>query len=211
MTHKTDHTGTLDINGEGSIDVHPDVAIVHLAVVTQGKTAEEAASKNAQKMNEVIERLTRLEISRDDMKTSGLTIEPIRQTEPGTNVTTIIGYQVQNSLTAKAPVHLASKVFDLGVAAGANESSGISFELRDERQYRNQALKLAIQGARAEAEAVCNAMGLALRGPRSIQVIQGGGPVRAESFRKVASAPTPVLPGKLTVTAEVRVLFDYQG
>jgi uncharacterized protein YggE len=211
MSHKNDHFGTLEINGEGRIDVKPDVAVVRLSVVTEGKTADEAASKNAQKMNEVVERFTRLEIPRDDMNTTGLNIYPIYHTESGSDVTTVIGYRVQNSITAKVPVQLASKAFDLGVAAGANESSGISFELRNERPYRQQALDLAIKGARAEAEAVCHAMGVTLKGPRSIQVIQGGGPVRMDSERLTAKAATPLLPGRLAVAAEVRVTFEYDS
>jgi len=211
MTHKNDHIGTLEINGEGRIEVKPDVAILRLAVVTEGKTADEAATKNAQKMSEVVERLTRLEIPRDDLKTTGLNLYPIYYTESGSDVTTVVGYRIQNSITAKMPVQLASKAFDLGVAAGANESSGVSFELRDEHPYRQQALDLAIKGARAEAEAVCHAMGVALKAPRSIQVIQGGGPVRMESARLTAKAATPFLPGSLSVAAEVRVVFEYAG
>lgn len=209
MSHKNDSIGTLEIDGEGRIDVKPDVAVVRLAVVTEGKTADEAATKNAQKMSEVVERFTRLEIPRDDMKTTGLNLYPIYHNESGSDVTTVIGYRIQNELTAKVPVQLASKAFDFGLAAGANESSGVTFELRDERPYRQQALALAIKAARVEAEAVCQAMDVALKGPRLIQVIQGSGPVRMESVRLTAKAATPLLAGNLAVTAAVRVIFEY--
>src|SRR5688572_11504142 len=82
MAHKNDQIGTLEITGEGRIDVKPDVAVVRLGVVTEGSTAEEATAKNAQKMSEVVERLLRLEIPRDDIKTTGLNLYPIYQTEP---------------------------------------------------------------------------------------------------------------------------------
>lgn len=93
-------------------------------------------------------------------------------------------------------MRLAGKVFDTGVAAGANEGSGLSFGLKDERPYRHQALDLAIKAARAEAEAVCRAMGVTLKGPHTIQVIQGGGPVQLQSERLLMKSTTPVLPGE---------------
>lgn len=211
MAHKNDQIGTLEITGEGRIDVKPDVAVVRLGVVTEGSTAEEATAKNAQKMSEVVERLLRLEIPRDDLRTTGLNLYPIYQTDPGSDIAKVIGYRVQNAIEAKVPVQLASKAFDLGVAAGANQSSGISFEMRDEHIYRQQALELAIKAARNEAGTISRALGVSLRGPRSLQVIQGSGPVRMQSERLLDKAPTPVLPGTLAVTAEVRVIFEYLG
>lgn len=209
MAHKNAQIGTLEITGEGRIEVRPDVAVVRLGVVTEGRTADEAASKNAQKVNEIIERLSRLEIPREDMRTTGLNLYPIYHTEPGSDIITVVGYRVQNSIAAKVPVQLAGKAFDVGVAAGANESSGVSFELRDEQMYRQQALELAVRAARTEAETISRALGVSLRGSRSLQVLRSSGPVRMFSERLTADATTPVLPGMLTITAEVRVTFEY--
>jgi uncharacterized protein len=211
MAHKNDQIGTLEITGEGRIDVKPDVAVVRLGVITEGSTADEAAAKNAHKMNEVVERLSRLEIPRDDIRTTGLNLYPIYHTEPGSDIAKVIGYRVQNSIAAKVPVQLAGKVLDLGIAAGANESSGVSFELRDEHMHRQQALELAIKAARNEAGTISRALGVSLRGPRSLQVMQGSGPLRMQSERLMTKDATPVLPGTLTVTAEVRVTFEYLG
>ncbi|HEU4408664.1 MAG TPA: SIMPL domain-containing protein [Polyangiaceae bacterium] len=211
MTHRNDRIGTLEITGVGRVDVRPDVAVLFLGVVTEGRTAEEASTRNAEKANEVVERLTRLEIPRTDLRTVGLNLYPIYQTQPGTDVSTIIGYRFQNLIMARVPVQLAPKAFDAAVAAGVNESSGITFELRDERPYRQQALELAIKAAQLEAETLSRAMGVTLRGPRSAQVVEGGGPLRIVSERLAARAPTPILPGTMTVTAEVRLVFEYAG
>lgn len=209
MTNKNDHVGTLELSGQGRVEIKPDIASLLLAIVTEGKTADDAVTKNAQKANEVVEQLLRIEIPRADMSTTGLNLYPIYHTDTDSDGSEIIGYRAQNSLAVEAPVRLAGKVFDVGVAAGANESSGLSFGLKDERPYRHQALDLAIKAARAEAEAVCRAMGVTLNGPRTIQVIQGGGPVRLQSERLLMKSATPVLPGELAVTAEVRVTFEY--
>jgi uncharacterized protein YggE len=54
-------------------------------------------------------------------------------------------------------------------------------------------------------------MDVTLKGPRTIQVVQGGGPVRLQSERLMTKASTPVLPGELTISAEVRVTFEYRS
>lgn len=201
--------GKLDLNGEGQIRVKPDIATVSLTIVTEGKTAEEAVSKNAKKASEVVERMLRLEIPRDSMKTTGLNVYPVYQTDQATNTSHVIGYQVQDALAIEAPVALAGKVFDQGIAAGASESSGMSFGIKNERPYREQALELAIKAAKAEAEAVCKAMGVTLVGPTSIVVTQGSGPVRILSERMLTKSATPVLPGQQTISAGVQVVFEY--
>lgn len=211
MSHKNEHAGTLDLRGEGEIEVKPDIAFVQLAIVTEGKTAEEAVGKNAQKASNVIDRLTKLEIPRKDMKTTNLNLYPIYDTDAGSSVSTIVGYRAQNAIMVEAHVQLAGKVFDVGVAGGANESSGVSFAIKDERPYRQQALELAIKNARAEADAVCSAMGVTLKGPHTIQVTRGSGPIRLRSERLTAKAATPLLPGQLTISAEVQVVFDYHS
>jgi hypothetical protein len=209
MSKKDTATGTLELSGEGHVNVKPDMATVRLAILTEGKTADEAVSKNAQKATELIERMLRFEIPRDAMKTTGLNLYPVYNTEPGSEIAQITGYRAQDSIAIEAPVSLAGKIFDAGVAAGANESSGMSFGLKNERPYRQQALELAIKAARAEADVVCRAMGVDLAGPRSINVLQGSGPIQMQSDRLAMKASTPVLPGELTISATVQIVFEY--
>ncbi|MFO0755609.1 MAG: SIMPL domain-containing protein [Byssovorax sp.] len=208
--NKHSFQGKLDLFGEGQVKVKPDVATVALSVVTEGKTAEEAVSTNARKASEVIEKMMRLEIPRDAMRTTGLNVYPIYQTNPQTNESQVVGFRAQDSLSVEAPVAMAGKVFDVGIGAGANESSGISFGIKNEKPYREQALDLAIKNAKAEAEAVCKAMGVTLIGPININVVQGSGPVRVLSER-LMKAETPVLPGQQLISASVQVTFEYRG
>jgi uncharacterized protein YggE len=202
--------GTLELSGEGRVTVKPDIATIRLSIVTEEKTADEAVLKNARRANEVIERLVRLEIPRDALATTGLSLYPVYQTDPGTNVTHLVGYRAQDSLSVETRVQLAGKVFDTGIAAGATESSGITFSLGDERPHREKALALAIKAARSEADLVCRAMEVKLCGARTIQVLQGGGPIQMRAERMMKT-DTPVLPGDLTISASVRVVFEYHA
>jgi uncharacterized protein len=203
-------TGTLMLSGEGRVDVKPDIATVLLSVITEEKMADAAVASNARKANDVIERLLRIEIPRDAMTTTGLNLYPVYQSDPQTNAVSLAGYRAQVSILVTAPVQLAGRVFDAGIAAGANESSGISFGLKDEKPFRERARDMAVVAARAEAEAVCRAMDVRLVGPRTIQVSQGGGAVRVYRERMM-KADTPVLPGELSITASAQVTFEYQS
>lgn len=202
--------GTLELAGTGTVEAVPDVAHLRLTVVTERKTAGEAAAENAKDASAVAHRILALGIPQQDVKTEGLNLFPVYQTDPQTNVTSLVGYRASNTLSVATPVDLAGKVFDAGVAAGVDESSGLSFDVRDPRPLREKALELAVSAARREAEIVCRAMGVELLGPKSIAVQGVPVPVRYESARLVARDATPVLPGSLSISATVQVVFEYK-
>jgi uncharacterized protein YggE len=201
--------GELNVSGEGQVTVNPDVAWVRLGVVTEAKTAGEAAAQNSALANQVVERILALGIARESLRTTGLTIAPMYEYPEGA-APRIVGYRVEDSITIECAVTLAAKVFDGGVAAGANESSGLSFGIKDEAPHRRRALEAAVQSARTDAETVAAAMGVHLLGAKLIEVDAGGVPVLFKTARaERGPSDTPVLPGELTVSARVRVVFVY--
>ncbi len=208
MSSKHPTQGTLELTGTGEIAVVPDVATLRLSVVTERKTAGEAVAENAKDANAVVDRMGKIGIPKEDMQTEGLNLYPVYETNPATNVTSIVGYRASNTVAITAPIELAGKVFDAGVESGADESGGLSFGMRDPRPHREKALEVAVAAARKEAELVSRAMGVMLLGPKTVQVLSGGGPVRVESTRIMAKAATPVLPGSLTISATVQVVWE---
>ncbi len=201
--------GTLELSGTGTVDVVPDIATLRLTIVSERKTAAEAVEANAKDANAVVQRLLALGIPKEDLKTEGLNLFPVYQTDPATNATTIVGHRATNTIAATAPVDLAGRVLDVGVESGADESSGLSFGIRDDAAHRDRALELAVAAARKDAEIVSRAMGVHLLGPKSVQVTSGGGPIRVEPVRFLAKSATPVLGGSLSVTASINVVFEY--
>lgn len=208
MTTQESTKGTLELTGSGEISVVPDVATLRLSIVTQRKTAAEAVSDNATDANAVIDKISKIGIPREDMQTEGLNLYPVYETNPQTNVTSVVGYRASNTISVTAPIDLAGKVFDAGVESGVDESSGLSFGMRDPRPHREKALEIAVAAARKEAELVARAMGVQLLGPKTVQVLSGGGPIRMDSARLMAKAATPVLPGSLTISATVQVVWN---
>lgn len=210
MARKDGIRGALNVSGEGQIKVKPDVASVRLAVLTEGKTAADAASQNAELASRVVAALEKLGIAHDALQTVGLNLFPVYTSDDKTGTTRITGFRAEDSIIARTSIDLAGKAFDAGVSAGANESSGISFALSDNRPHRDKALEAAVHAALAEAELVATAMGVTIRGPKTIDIDQGAGPILVRSVFAEARASTPVLPGELTITARVRVSFEYK-
>lgn len=200
-----DGEGTLEVTGNGRVTAVPDEATVHLTVITEGKTAGEAVASNAKQTQSVIDAVT--EQPNHGVTTSGLGVTPILEYDVLSHAR-IVGYRATNSVTVKTKIGYAGQVFDAGVQAGANESSGLTFGLSNEAQCREDALRLAVRAAFLEARAVAKAADIELEGPETIVIEPSGGRVFFRTASLERSAPTtPVIPEEMTIAATVRLVF----
>jgi uncharacterized protein YggE len=102
----------------------------------------------------------------------------------------------------------AGRVFDAGVDAGANVSSGIVYRIRDQGPLREQALREAFEAAAREAEIVADVADVGLLGPEVIWIDPTGAPMPLRAEKLAADGPvTPTLPEDVAVAASVRVRF----
>jgi uncharacterized protein YggE len=206
-TPMADRQGTnLSVTGTGKVQVAPDEAIVHLSVLTEGRTAAEAVAANARQTQAVISAVSSQ--PNHGVTTSGLSVYPIINYEPNTSVPTIVGFRATNGVEVTTKVGYVGQIFDAGIAAGANQSSGISFRVQNEAPFREEALRLAVEEAFREARVVAAAANIELGEVESIQVEPGDGIIffRTEALDLKAPA-TPVIPERQTITARVQVQF----
>lgn len=201
--------GTLTVSGVGEVQVKPDVAWVRLGVLTNAKTASEATSENAATMSALIERMKQLGIPDKKLQTGGLGVSPVVQYAEVPEKGQIIGYTAENYLTVRCPVDKAGSIFDEGMAAGATQSSSMTFGLQDDTEHADAALGEAVKSARHKAKVVAAALGGHLGGPRSVQIAQGGRVGLQRELAMTKEAATPVLPGSVTVSAQVSIDFEY--
>ena len=207
MTNATSH-GTIEVDATGRVEVAPDEAIVRLTVATDAKTAAEASSRNATIAKAVLDAVSSQ--PNHGVTTGGLGLHPITRYDQETRTTTIEGYRATNRVTVKTKVGYAAQVFDAGVAAGANESSGIEFNVQDPAPHRDQALTRAVDRAGTEAKVVATAAGLTIVGVESIDIDPEGGPPVLRSAALRAEAATPVNPDDLSISASVRIKYRTQ-
>ena len=198
------------VGGTAIVQAQPDTAILTIAVVTQGKRAIDAQQENATKTEAVVRALKAAAGTGAEVKTSGYSLQPMRvyrENQPPT----ITGYEARNTVTlTTGELTKLGNIIDAAGQAGANDISGISFTLRQDRPARDRALQQATQEALEKARVMARAIG-----GRVVMIaeIQEEGfqrppqPVyQAEAFMAKRDASTPIEIGSLDVTSRVQLV-----
>lgn len=219
-------TSTITTSGTAITRVQPDKFTVTVGVETNGTTAEEAASLNADLVSKIIAALKALGISEDDMSTSSYSVYPVysqisanacRVMEgypipPECYVTTeVVSFKAVNMITVTLDADGgvdAGKVIDTAIEAGATNVSGVYFFVSAERQeeIRDNLIGNAIANARHRAEVAAEALGLSVSGVKSINLNDVYFPVFSRGL-DAAGGPTPILPGQQQVSMTVNIVF----
>jgi len=199
----------LIVQGEGKASAAADRATIVLGVQTRDAGAAIAAAENARLMNETIAALLAAGIAGSEIQTSSFSLG----TEPQ-------DAQVMAGEKQKAPVFLASntvtvnlnnttdvgRVLDVAVSAGSNSIQEVAFDLQNPGPQKDLALTMAIEDARRKAEVAANAAGVKLG--RVLEISEGYGFVAATSRSAAFDVATPILPGKMEITASVTMTYE---
>lgn len=193
---------SVTTTGHGVVSVVPDEAAVTAGVHTQAATAADALAQNATRMNDVIAALKAH--GGKDLQTQQVSLYP-QSREDGT----IIGYTADNSVSASSPIAGAGALIDAAVGAGANTVSGPTLSVSDRDARYRDALKKAVEDARAKALALADAGGFGIGPVSTVVEVAGSAPQPIfAAAAKDAAAPTPIEPGTQDVTADVTVTFS---
>jgi uncharacterized protein YggE len=207
---------TVTVSGQATVTSPPDEAVVVLTVENDGTTAPEAMDATSIQTQKVLDRLKSEGIEDSAIQTSSITLYPVRTYDPNTGKETLVGYRAQNSVkvTTKDAVTVG-KVLTAGVETGVSLVSGPEWRLRDDSQAVNEALKQAVANARAKAETLAAAEGVAIgdvvvmsEGSVQIPVVPVYRYDMAGASEDSKIAPTPVSSGNLDVTATVAVTYE---
>jgi uncharacterized protein YggE len=212
MALADDHgPATITVTGEGTVTAAPDLATVSLGVTTQGGTASEAMAANSAALSAVLERVKAAGVEDRDIQTSALNLNPNWAGTDGSSVPTIQGYVAMNQLQVRVrDLAKLGPVLDAAIADGANTLNGVSFGLQDPDPAMDQARKDAVAEARARAELLTAAAGVALG--RIVSISESGGYAPPMPMYRMeaamAEAPVPVEGGEVGVTANVTVVWE---
>lgn len=200
----------MTVTGNGKVVTQASYVQFQIEVTTQGKNVQQAQQENASTMNRVIQSILALTIPRENIQTAAYTIAPIYDYVEGKQVFT--GYEVTNAITVKVPdTNLVEAVIDTAVENGANRISSIQFKIDHADVYYQQALSLALHNAQMKANTIAQTMHLALH-PQPLEIVEENesGPVLYKSMAMADSTiTTPIEQGQITISAAVRVTFQY--
>lgn len=209
-TKATDKRQTrVTVGGDSIVQAQPDTSILTVAVVTQGRRAIDAQQENATKTEAVVRALKAAVGTGAEVKTSGYSLQPMRVYREG-QPPTINGYEARNSVTVTTgELNKLGNIIDAASQAGANDVTGISFTLRQDRAARDQALKEATHEAMSKAQVIAQALGGRVV---SIAEVQENGFVRplqaaiAGDVMMAKQVTTPIEVGSLDVSSRVQLV-----
>ncbi len=123
----------ISVTGTATSSVEPDLLVIQFGVETQEKTAKQAFESNSQMMNSMVDAITAVGITEDELSTSRMNISPVYDyyNEPnGKRTQELIGYRVSNILKVETnQLDSAADIIDSAVSAGANRIDSVFFSL----------------------------------------------------------------------------------
>jgi len=203
-TTTRENVAIISASGEGRREMAPDKATIVLGVETRARTPAAAASANADRMTAIRAALVRMGVAERDIATArySLGLHFTGRNEADTQ------YVAANLVTVTTrQLDQVGRIIDTGLGAGANNISQLHYDLSDRTQASTQALGDAVTNARQQAETMATAAGgrlgdlveLTTQPGEYRPAFAGDMMMRAQA----SSAPTPVSPGTVTVTAMV--------
>jgi len=205
---------SISVGAQGEVKVSPDRANIQISVQTRAATAAAAANENAVKQKAVIDAIRALGIPAGDISTVGYNVFPQQRYEPNREPV-IVGYNVTNTVAVELKkLTLVGPVIDAVLAKGANMISSLRFYASNTESARREAIALAIQKARADAEAAARAAGGTIGGLLEINVGAYFTPPPLPMGLNVTAArsqgvDTPISPGEQTVTVDVNTRWSF--
>ncbi len=204
-------SATITATGTATVTLAPDMATFTVGVSTQNASVADAQNENAQTMQAVLARLKELGITDEDLQTSDYSINP--QYDYSSDTPVLAGYSVSNMVTITVrDMTKLSTLLDEAIAAGANQTYGVTFASSHADDAYDQALAAAAQDALRKAEVMAQSLGLETSKLLAISENQDSyyGLANSRLFSYDSSSATPVQSGTLSVSATVTAVVALQ-
>ena len=157
---------SVSVVGQGKIQYQPDIANIGLGVqIDKTAKADEALNKLNEKMNGVIAAVKLTGIAPEDIQTQVYSLQP--QYDYTNGVSTSTGFIASQQLLIKVKnvkdnADKVNKVVAEATKAGANQVTGVSFELSNIEDLKQEARLKAIDDARGKAVTLASKAGIEL-------------------------------------------------
>lgn len=206
-------TNTISFSGEGKVVAKPDIAKIQLSIVTQALTSKVAQDDNSKKSKAITGYLKKENIEDRDIKTTSYNIYPQYKYPQFGSQPQIIGYQVNQSLEIKIRnLDNVSNILDGVVTAGANQISGLSFEIDNPDALKAEARAKAIADAKKKASELQSQVGISLGKIVNFSENTGGYPVPimygAKSLDSGLGGGPSVPAGENEITVNVTLTYQ---
>jgi uncharacterized protein YggE len=202
-----DNSSTIEVQGYGKILVEPDLAVISLGVSQNAPEAKQAMAEVNEHMRTILDRLYSLGLAPADIRTSQLQVSKdygARSAE----LHEVPEYMASSMLTIRVrDLEQLGDVIDLALKDGANQMSGLRFDVADTDQLETRAQTLAVKDAMSQARELADAAGVELGSIRYITASGGVGQPGVMAMARM-SAGAPIASGEVSVESHVSMVFD---
>lgn len=211
VTYKTT---TFDVSAEGKVSVKPDTAFVNAGVQANASTAKGAQDQINEAINKISLALKQGGIEAKDIQTTNYNVNPTYDYASGTQ--RITGYSASTNLLIKVKnIDKVNEAIDIATKNGANQISGLNFDVDDKSKLEEAARVMAVNAARKKADNAAKIAGFKLGRIVNYSENFAGRPrlipvTRAEGVKTADSIATQVEPGSTDIIVTVTLSFEIQ-
>lgn len=156
----------VSVVGQGRISYQPDIAVVTLgAQVDKVGKAEDALNQLNDKMNKIVSAVKAQGVAPEDIHVQSYTLTP--QYDYFNNVSNLSGYNANQQLIIKVrdvkdKTDVVGKVISEAAKAGSNQILGVSFDVSNLEDLKQEARLKAIADAKSRASKISGVAGVRL-------------------------------------------------
>lgn len=207
---------TVSVNGQGEVAAEPDLAYVTLGVEARRPNLADARTQVAATVDRVLALCKDLRIDPKLVNATRVQIQPEYSWNDKDRKQVLLGYIVSRQVQVEVrDLDQLGPLLERAVNAGVNQVGDPVLDSTKRKQLERQAMTLAVQDARANAEALAQAAGVRLG---SVRTLNGAGsPPIVPVYRPrmvmadAAAAPPPEAtykPGQMKFSANVSAEYD---
>jgi uncharacterized protein len=193
-------------SGEGLVQAVPDRAWITVTAESRAGNPRDAQRRNSEAMTPVLDKLRAAGIPADAIRTIGYDLQ--QEWDYVNNQRTSRGYVARNTIEVRVDsIERVGELLEMAVGSGATSVGGVRFDLKNRAKLERDALRLAVEDARARADAAAAGAGRSIDRIVRIDAQAGGAPVplpRVAMLREqaVSDAP-PIAAGQMEIRAQV--------
>jgi hypothetical protein len=207
MTAQTQPTPTVDVKGEGMVNVVPDEVTVNVRVENTGLNAKELKQQNDRTISEVLQFVKGMGIADKYVKT-----DFVRLSKNYEYNTKTYNYAANQSLVIKlVDLKKYERLMNGLLETGINRIDGLTFSSSEMEKLESQARKKAVENAKLKAEEYASVLGQSIG--KAIQIsefqqVSNPGPMfRSAMAMDSGNAEQTLAPGEMQVSVSVNVSF----
>lgn len=161
--------GEISVTGQAVRQVAPSYALLNLGVSNKNTSVQAAKAQNDAVMSKLISSLQHLGVSRNNIQTSNITINPNYDYIDGNSK--LNGYNVNNTVVVRVyDTSSIGKAIDAAIASGASDINSLTFQTDVSQEVEDQLSTSAISDARHQAEVIARALGHTVGPVKSISL-----------------------------------------